>query len=288
MDIVILQTADAENYKRMLDATARTAIEYSRRHGIAYESYLGIKRGYFAWHATFNRMFQFRELIDRGFRGWAIYMDADAYINDLDFDLRAYLSDKMGCAAILTTIPGAPVPWAINAGVVLLNLGHQRGCDIATQWLDRYLRIDDGRLRTMSEWHDGESDQSMLFDVLNEDAALRDAVHYDDGSVINSHDARFIRQLLRSLSPDLDERIRALQRLADTIIDAEKPAPDDVPALIVTGLYRALLKRNPDRIGLKAYADHISTNRIDEGTRFVASELLGSAEYLSRAMQDDG
>ena len=284
MDIVILQTADAHGYKRMLDATARTAIEYCRRHDLAYENYVGIKRGYFPWHATFNRVFQLTELVDRGFAGWAVYMDADAYIHDLDFDLRAYLSDKPHCAGIMTTIPGAPMPWAINAGVILLNLGQEQGRTIATRWRDRYMRIDDRRLRTMSIWDDGESDQSMLFDVLDEDAALRGAVHFDDGSVINSHGARFIRQLLRSLSPSLADRIIALQVLTDAIVDGGGPSPDDVPALIVSGLYRALLGRDPDPTGLRNYADHIRAGSLDEGTRYVASELASSAEYHARSV----
>ena len=281
MDIVILQTADAQRYKRMLDATARTAIEYARRHGLTYENYIGIKRGYFPWHATFNRMFQFRELLDRGFRGWAVYMDADAYIHDLDFDLRTYLRDKADCAGVMTTIPEAPFPWCINAGVVLLNLGNPQGSEIAVRWRERYLCIDDARLRTMSVWDDGESDQSMLFDILNDDAALRSGVHFDDGSVINSHKAKFIRQLLRSLSPDLGERIRALEAEVDLIL-GEHSYSANLPSMIVSGLYRALLRRDPDPTGLNGYADYIREAGIEDGTQFVANELMNSAEYRER------
>lgn len=281
MDIVFLQTADPHRYKRMLDATARTVTEYCRRHGFAYESYVGSKRGYYPWHATFNRIFQFRELIDRGFDGWAIYMDADAYIHDLDFDLAGFLRSRPDRAGVMTTIPGAPIPWSINAGVVLLNLGDSRGREIVARWLDRYLRIDDGRLRTMDVWDDGESDQSMLFDTLNSEAVLRDSIDYDDGRLFNSHDARFIRQLLRSLSPDLGERTRALENAVSAVL-RDHAANTPLASAITSGLYRAILCRDPDRAGLNGYAKFIDETGVEEGTCYVARELLASAEYQQR------
>lgn len=278
MDIVFLQTADPFRYKRMLDATARTVTEYCRRHGFGYESYVGIKRGYFPWHATFNRMFQFRELLDRGFTGWAIYLDADAYIHDLEFDLVAYLGARPACAGIMTTIQGAPYPWCINAGVLLLNLSEPKGREIAVRWLDRYLQIDEGELRRMEIWDDGNSDQSMLFELLQQDPTLRTALHYDDGSVVNSHDARFIRQLLRSLSPDLEQRTVTLETHVDAILGRSA----DLSATMVTALYRAILEREPDEGGLAAYARYVRDAGPENGVRFVAAEMLASKEYRMR------
>jgi hypothetical protein len=278
LDIVFLQTADPFHYKRMLDATARTVTEYCRRHEHAYESYVGIKRGYFPWHATFNRMFQFRELLDRGFRGWAVYLDADAYIHDMDFDLTDYLNRHAGRAGIMTSIPGEPHPWCINAGIILLNLGDERGREIATRWLDRYLSIDDARLRQMEVWDDGESDQSMLFELLDHHPHLRESVHYDDGSVINAHNARFIRQLLRSLSPDLESRTRALEALSTTLVKGTANLSD----IIVTALYRSILDREPDKGGLDAYSNLVDHRGIEDGTCYVARELLDSQEYRNR------
>jgi len=274
LDIVFLQTADPYRYKRMLDATARTAIQYCERHGYAYESYVGIKRGYFPWHATFNRMFQLRELIDRGFRGWAVYLDADAYVNDLDFDLAAYLTARANRAGIMTTIPGEPHPWCINAGVLLLNLGHAVGREIAELWLGRYLDIDDADLRTMAIWDDGNSDQSMLFEILHHNPHLRAAIEYDDGQFINAYQARFIRQLLRSLSPDLETRTRELETVTGSLVAAQP-----VASSVVSALYRALLQREPDEMGLAAYVNHVAIHGVEEGTRFVADEIIHSEEY---------
>lgn len=275
LDVVFLQTADPFRYKRMLDATARTVTEYCRRNGFLYESYVGIKRGHFPWHATFNRMFQFRELLDRKFSGWAIYLDADAYINDLEFDLESYLASHNKRAGIMTTIPGAPLPWCINAGVVLLNLGEGTGQEIALRWLDKYLAINDARLRQMSVWDDGESDQSMLFEVLQENANLRDAVFFDDGATVNSDQAVFIRQLLRSLSPDIDSRTAALEATADRILSDRV----SLSIKIVSSLYRSILQRDPDQGGLESYSRLVDSKGIEDGTRIVAHELIHSDEY---------
>jgi len=281
LEIVFLQTADPFRYKRMLDATARTVTAYCQRHDFSYESYVGIKRGYFPWHATFNRMFQFRELLDRGFSGWAIYLDADAYVHDPEFELEAYLRSHADRAGIMTSIPGEPHPWCINAGVVLLNLGNPGGREIATRWLDRYLSIDDSRLRQMDVWDDGESDQSMLFELLHHNSHLREAVHYDDGSVINAHNARFIRQLLRSLSPDLESRTRALEALTGSL----HSGTTNLSTIIVSALYRSILGREPDQGGLTAYSNLVDVQGIEEGTAYVANELLGSEEYRRRMGQ---
>jgi hypothetical protein len=278
LDIVFLQTADPFRYKRMLDATARTVLEYCRRHETAYESYIGIKRGYFPWHATFNRMFQLRELLDRGFLGWAVYLDADAYIHDLDFDLKSYLGNRSDRAGIMTSIPGAPSPWCINAGVILLNLAHDKGREIVVRWLESYHAIDDTKLQRMETWDDGESDQSMLYELLDRDASIREAVEYDDGSIINSPDARFVRQLLRSLSTDLETRTRALEAFVASIVDGRS----DPASEVVTGLYQAILRRNPDRSGLENYAHEVHRTGLIDGTRFVAAELLESAEYRQK------
>lgn len=286
MDIVFLQTADPFRYKRMLDATARTVTEYCRRHGFGYESYVGVKRGYFPWHATFNRMFQFRELLDRGFTGWAIYLDADAYIYDLDFDLRSYLSDKAHHAGVMTTIPGAPHPWCINAGVIFLNLGHERGQEIAARWLDRYSQISNARLRTMEVWHDGESDQSMLFDLLLQEPSIRAAVHYEDISLINSYDARFIRQFLRSLSPDLGDRTTAIMSAVDDVMHrgAAQSRDVDVAEEIVSRLYHIILRRGPDA-GSIGYSQLIAAKGMTLAVPEVVQLLLDSPEYKSRVTE---
>lgn len=91
MGIVFVQTADPIRYRIFLEITSQTVREYCARHGFGYESFLGIARGYHPWQATYNRIPILRRWADSGFSGWICYLDADAYIADLAFDLRAYL-----------------------------------------------------------------------------------------------------------------------------------------------------------------------------------------------------
>ena len=93
-----MQTADSREYRAMLEMTAKVNLAYCAAQGMTYESYLGIKRGVAPWQATYNRIFMLNELLDRGFRGWAIFVDADAFVADFSFDLRGYLKRNDGCA----------------------------------------------------------------------------------------------------------------------------------------------------------------------------------------------
>jgi hypothetical protein len=95
-----IQTCDPFNYRDMLGATSRNVTEYCRRHGHEYQAFIGIRRGVHAWHATFNRIPMLEDMVARGDCGWIVYLDADAYIEDLDFDLATYLSGLGDRAAV--------------------------------------------------------------------------------------------------------------------------------------------------------------------------------------------
>eukprot|EP01032_Pedospumella_encystans_P020698 gene20698-23509_t len=81
--LLIFQTCDHERYVPILQATSQTVLEYVRRWHCDYETFIGIKKGAHPWHASFNRIHKFGELMRSGFRGWVVYLDADYY-----FDIR--------------------------------------------------------------------------------------------------------------------------------------------------------------------------------------------------------
>lgn len=286
MSAIIFQTADPVRYRRMLEATSRTAIEFCRRHGHRYESYLGIKRGFHGWQASFNRIFQFLELIERGYRGWALYMDADAYIHDLDFDLDGYLSDKGDRAAIMSTIPGADQPWHINSGVIFVNLGSPVAQRLLAEWKAKYMTLSDERLMAETAMQEFDNDQHMLSEVLGSDAALHEAVHYEAPALINAIDGSFIRQHLRAYLPDVEERTRSIEVLVENVVGPrEKESPTHLVApAIVAAIYRTLLHRDPDPEGLRTYSDKIRLEGAERGTQNLLGLMLDSEEHrnLSR------
>src|SRR5262249_24040117 len=199
-ELMFLQTADPKNYRRMLQTTSRTVIEYCGRHDIPLELFFGICRGHAPWHAAFNRIILLRWLLNNGFSGWVCYLDADAYITDLDLDLRRFLADKTELALIIATDnpfePNRPY-WGVNDGVFLINLGHPVGREIVWQWGEK---LDDHSelLKTAPEWSFG--DQALLIDILR---ALPDGPGYvltlrENPSLINGSEGLFIRQIVRA------------------------------------------------------------------------------------------
>jgi hypothetical protein len=108
MDLLFLQTADA-GYWPLLEEAARSVRAYCTIHGCGFETYFGMIRGYRPWHAVFNKICLLKRLLDSGYSGWVCCLDADAYVIDLGFDLRAWLRGKANAAFIATAaIPDAP------------------------------------------------------------------------------------------------------------------------------------------------------------------------------------
>lgn len=281
MELTILQTSDAFKYSRMLRATSRTAIEYCRRHGFAYESFVGIKRGFHGAQAAFNRIFMLEELIDRGYRGWALYMDADAYVHDLDFDLKAYLADKQDRSAIMATIPGETIPWHINSGVLFFNLGHPQGVALVREWKRRFMAIPDERLRTLTSVWDHDNDQTMLYQALHEDEALRASVLFEDATLFNHHQGRFIRQFLNSLDGNIDSRTATIEAAVRDVIEGAGAASEEsVEEKLIGDFYRIILGRDPDPAS-KGYVELLTSQGI-RAVPDIARSLIESEEYRRR------
>lgn len=278
VELTVLQTSDAFKYSRMLRATSRTAIEYCRRHGFAYESFIGIKRGFHGAQAAFNRIFLLQELVDRGYRGWALYMDADAYIYDLDFDLHAYLADKQDRSAIMATIPGESIPWHINSGVLFFNLGHPQAVALIGEWKRRFMSVSDERLRNLLSVWDHDNDQTMLYEALDQNPALREPVAFVDAMLFNHCQGEFIRQFLNSLDGDIDSRTKTIEGAVTEVLQDTAIAEEGVEERLVGDFYRIIFGRDPDPAS-KGYSDLLRTDGIVRAAPIVISSLLNSDEY---------
>ena len=218
IDVLFLQTADAFRYAPMLAVTAVTVTEYCRRHGFRYESFVGLKRGVWNWQATYNRIVQYKELLDRGFTGWGIYLDADAYIHDLDFDLPRYLADKSGYGAIFATSGVTSEHWDVNAGVAFINFGHPEGRRLVESWWQGFARLSDETLQDARTWLEDQNDQGLLHGILKQDRAIADALLVESMAFINSMEARFIRQHLRAQASDFDIRLQNIIEQVRTVL----------------------------------------------------------------------
>jgi hypothetical protein len=275
--VKVVQTADPIRYKRMMEATSKTAIAYCERHDLSYESFVGIKRGFYGCHATFNRMFMLTELIERGWSDWVLYMDADAYFYDLNFDLREYLQSKAHMAAVMATIDGETIPWHINAGVLMFNLGHPVARELLYDWRSRFLALDESRLKALTSVWGDDNDQFMLCSALYDHSEWRDHVHFERAININHVDGTFIRQYLGAFDADIETRTDTLERAVQDVL-LRHGIVDKSHEAVLSALYRATLGRDPDASGLAGYIPALAARNAGDGVEFVLNSLLDSDE----------
>ena len=226
LDIVVCQSADPFRYAPMLAVTAPNLIEYCRRHGLAYQSFVGIKRGVWNWQASFNRIVMLKEMVERGFTGWAVYLDADAYVRDLDFDLPAYLRTHRDRGAIFARSGMSEHAWDVNSGVAMVNCGHPLGRRLVELWAAAFDAFPDDVLGQMPEWR-GADDQQMLHAILRDQPDVAAAVHVESMDLLNSAHARFVRQRLRAQFASFDDRLRTIAEEVAAVMRAagvEQPA----------------------------------------------------------------
>lgn len=289
MEIRLLQTAET-TYRPLLDLTSQTVKEFCGRHGYAYECFFGIVRGYHPWQATYNRILLLKRMVESGYSGWVFYLDADAYINQLDFDLNGYLEDKSGTALIIA--PAAPNSpwWWVNAGAFLVNLAHPVGRELVREWSRRFEGIADEQLKAASAWSQVMDDQGLLWLTLE---ALPDGegvvlAQEEGAKLLNARKGALVRQALRA-GGSLEERVTQLRACIDPLLngspDLPSPAITNVQATreaFINALYRVLLRREPDPAG---FANALAL--IDEGRTFeeLMRSCMRSEEFARKRRQ---
>jgi hypothetical protein len=282
-DVTILQIADPTNYSEMLQITAMPTIAYCRRWNVTFDCIVSIERGTQPWHASYNRIILLKEMIDRGERGWVIYLDTDAVISDLSFDIRAYLADKKDIAAIFVPSGATDNFWDINNGVFMINLDNEIGRLIVNKWHDSLQAISDDEFLTMS-WNSGKDDQTLLHIVLREnEETIRPAIHLESPDLLNSLEATFIKQVLRSTSPDFATRLNNLRIAASEALhkNSHAPLPSSTEDDIIVAVYRSILGRNPDPGGMLHYRGLLQEKGVQAGLMTLIGIMLRSPERLA-------
>lgn len=295
MQVTFLQTADPVAYRSLIEITSQTVREYCARSGAFYECFLGIRRGSKPWHAALNRIPILKEYMDRGYRGWVVYIDADAYIADLDFDLRAYLSDKSDYGMIAAPSGQQPPKWwQINNGVFALNLGHEAGRRIVQGWYERLDRIPVDVLASEKAWGDVIDDQDALLDVFQSDPEFFERHLYLDEEQPNilNWNGVFIRQIVRNEARSLEHRAFLLKSAVDSVmgvVDVPQESEEmrryksRATSDFVLGVYRALLGREPDPHGFDAVYHKLRQGSIDYEAEL--KSCMASDEFKTRILE---
>ena len=212
---LMMQTAAGAGYEAMLEATDAHHRAYCAANRVDFHSWIGIRRGVHPWQASFNRIEMLVDLLEHGFAGWVLYLDADAVIRQPGFDIRRYLGKRSGYALIAA--PGGAEHWNINDGVFFLNMANPAGREIVRGWHEHvHATVTDAMLETaVAPWQplpDGRpfpDDQHLLQMLLRREEALARVLLVEDGGLLNGA-GRFIRQFMR-VRGDVDERLTLIR-----------------------------------------------------------------------------
>lgn len=215
--IVLLQTTDPVVYRPLLEVTRQANERFCARHGLRYRAHVGIERGTHPWHATYNRIPLLDAYRMAGFQGWVLYLDADAYVADLGWDIRAWLGARAH-RSIVAALGRNVALHEVNAGIVFFNFAHPDTAFIIYEWRRLFeAEVTDAMLRDAPEgWSLRPNDQDLLQRVLQENLMeLWPGLGIEERTEFNAPDARLVRQILRRDAPDLATRLaRARQDVA--------------------------------------------------------------------------
>jgi len=156
-------------------------------------------------------------------------MDADAYIHDMDFDVRRYLDDKRHYAGIFAGFSSSSKPYDINAGGFALNLGHVLGQEVAIEYSKRVSAIPDREFNRAVIWgKDIPEDQWILFHILEnfyEDRGVGESFLFEQANEGYTNNGPFIRQVLRSKASDFQSRMALIRGEIDGIMRGRWEGP---------------------------------------------------------------
>lgn len=292
MKVLFMQTADPVRYKPIWDLTSRTVTRYCCLHDFNYEAFVGIWRGSHPWHAAYNRIPMLERALNSGYSDWVCYLDADAFVVDLEFDLRKYLGNK-GDRAFIAAAGGEEF-WCINDGVMFVNLGHPVARDVIRLWSEEFNKISDGQLQQAVVWDQIENDQLMLQRILRGLPSAEAATFVDHSGLLNYSGGRFIKQTIRAGNGSFQQRFESIRHETDRVLGSAFPSPrssaafDSAQSLFaleqfLTAIYRVAFFREPDPPG---FASNLLALR--EGRTTIEQSLraaFSSEEFAEKSRQ---
>ena len=217
MEVTLYQTSDAFSYFEMLQVTSETALALCRNRQLRSEAFVGLRRGNKNWHSTYNRIVYLADRVREGYKGWILHLDADAFVNDINFDVRSYLADKDGYAMIGAPSGATEHFWDINIGIMFFNMNHPFMLKMTEDWfayLDKY-----DLARDATGWSQSISDdQAMFHELLMKQTAHEGDVLLESWDFMNSPRSSFVRQMMRFPGVSFEERLAHIRaRVAEAM-----------------------------------------------------------------------
>ena len=177
--VLVMQTSGHGKYEALLKTTRIANERWAAKHGYDYLSVTVVYHGGREWLSTFNKAFMVAEALNSSRYDLVFYMDADALVRTLDWDVRSVIPEGSK-PTLLFAHPGSNEgPWDINAGVMLWDLRHARSAAVVADWVDRCTRILDAAGEGQP-WFD---DQALLHHTLRDLLGQMGFAGVNDGSV---------------------------------------------------------------------------------------------------------
>lgn len=170
----VIQTADEINYKKILDISKAHNQAVCKYNGIDYLDYIGVIRGYYPHHAMYNRTKLLREMVDKNYNGWVLYLDADTIIQDIYYDFINMFSHLRWRKKSLFISQDGPNDefFVFNDGVFAFDLSDPLVKKLTQVWDDIYgIYYNENDYKLATSWKSIVNDQealSMIFRAFEE------------------------------------------------------------------------------------------------------------------------
>jgi len=170
-EILMLQTSDSQKYTPIINASSKFNELYCKNNGIQYQKFIGLKRGIAPHHATLNRVFLLKELLDEGFSGWVLYLDADAIVANPAINIKGHFANlrENGKSAQLYSVDDDKnTYWNVNAGVLAIDLSTKFSSKLIQSWYLFYelLYQEKQYQEATTFWDEIINDQNSLHMIL--------------------------------------------------------------------------------------------------------------------------
>ena len=169
---LLLQTADSLKYRELLFASARYNSHWAASANWEHRLHIGSYVPFHPYQATLNRIFLLNELVDSGFKGWVLYIDADNLL----------ITPPPSHAELAERASSGKVFWFfnhhrredpefnffnINAGAFGIFVGDPTSNEVIKSWGRFYEHnYDAAFLQSASAWGDIVNDQQSLQLIL--------------------------------------------------------------------------------------------------------------------------
>lgn len=223
--VVVIQTCDGDQYHPLYEVTHPANKQYAARHGYTYWGFEGVVRGPKPWQSSFNRIYLFEMAQQSGAFDWIFFLDNDALVVNHAQALDGFLDQACMIVAARGASDDAKDYHDINAGVMLVNLRHDKARHLLREWRRRYEAVG---LEELEQEPDGSfthigthvDDQGMLQALLKSHFTADDVCRQTLPNITLNYGGSFVQHVMRGEEgTPMADRTSRLKELAQSIIN---------------------------------------------------------------------